>query len=309
MTNVLVAFIAIILDRIFGEFPFVKHPVVVIGELISSFEEYFYKQTSVFKGLLLVCCVIAVISVFAFSISFYLGQFNIIVNTFFSSIIASFFIAHNMLYNSVKNILHVKDIEDKKESISKLVSRDVDKMSESDIYKASIETYAENLSDGVIAPIFYLLLFGLPGIIIYKTINTMDSMIGYRSDKYEKFGKAAAKLDDIANYIPSRITATLIMLLAKSKRVFSFYSMGRYHASPNAGHPITAMALALHVRLGGDTYYDGKLRKKAYFGVGDSNIKAQNVREALSFRNKIDISLLLLLILIFIIIKLIHETI
>jgi adenosylcobinamide-phosphate synthase len=302
MINVLVAFIAIIIDRIFGEFPFVKHPITVIGELITSFEEYFYKD-SVFKGFLLVSSVIAVISVFAFSISFYLAQFNIIVNTFFSSIIASFFIAHNMLYNSVKEILSA---DNKKELLSKLVSRDVEPMSESDIYKASIETYAENLSDGVIAPIFYLLLFGLPGIILYKTINTMDSMIAYRNEKYEKFGKVAAKLDDYANYIPSRLTAVLIMLLAKSKEPFSFYTMGSKHESPNAGHPITAMALALHVRLGGDTFYDGKLKKKAYFGVGESTISASKLKEALSFRDKIDISLILSLTILFILIRLSH---
>ena len=301
MINVLVAFIATVIDRIFGEFPLRKHPIEVIGELIGAFENFFYKD-SVFRGFLLVLSVITVISIFAFSITIYLEQFATALNVIISSVIASFFIAHNMLYNSVKEILQ---IESKKEAISKLVSRDVENMSESDIYKASIETYAENLSDGVIAPLFYLLLFGLPGIILYKTINTMDSMIAYKNERYEKFGKVAARLDDIANYIPSRITAVLIMLLSKAKNPFAFYLMGSKHESPNAGHPITAMALALHVKLGGDTYYDGKLKSKAYFGVGDSIISAENLKKALLFRDKIDITIVLFLAAVFICMKVI----
>lgn len=188
------------------------------------------------------------------------------------------FIAHKMLRDSVADILHVKN---KKEALSMLVSRDTQHMSESDIYKAAIETYAENLSDGVIAPLFYLLLFNLPGIIIYKAINTMDSMVGYRNEKYENFGKCAAKLDDIANYIPSRLTALLITALAKQKNIFAFYKDGKKHESPNAGHPITAMALALHVKLGGDTSYFGKIKHKPYFGKGTDEITKEDVQNAL----------------------------
>ncbi len=295
MTNVLVAFIAVVIDRIFGEFRFVKHPIIVIGELISFFEEKLYKD-SIFRGFLLVSFVIAVIGLFSLSISFYLEQLNTTINILLSSVIASFFIAHNMLFFSVKEIL---ETEDKKDALSKLVSRDVEPMSESDIYKASIETYAENLSDGVIAPIFYLVLFGLPGIILYKSINTMDSMLGYRNARYEKFGKVAARLDDIVNYIPSRLSAVLIMILGKNAKIFSFYKMGKEHESPNAGHPISAMALILHVKLGGDTFYEKKLKKKAYFGYGDSIIRAKNLKEALSYRDKIDGSILLILGTIF----------
>ena len=163
-----------------------------------------------------------------------------------------------------------------------LVSRDTEHMSESDIYKAAIETYAENLSDGVIAPLFYLLLFNLPGIILYKTVNTMDSMVGYRNKRYENYGKAAAIFDDIVNYIPSRITALLIMLISNQKEIFGFYEYGKKHDSPNAGHPITAMALALDIKLGGDTHYFGKLKKKPYFGVGREIITDNDVQNALN---------------------------
>jgi len=182
-----------------------------------------------------------------------------------------------------------------------LVSRDTENMTESDIYKASIETYAENLSDGVVAPLFYLLLFNLPGIIIYKTINTMDSMVGYRNKRYEKFGKVAAKLDDILNYIPSRITAVFIMIASKEKKVFAFYKDGKKHESPNAGHPITAMALACGIKLGGDTYYFGKLKEKATFGDGKAKIDSYDLNKALNFGKKIDKIILTTLILLYII--------
>jgi len=295
MSNIVVAFFALLIDRIFGEFSFIKHPVILIGELIETFEANFYKD-SILRGFWLVSFVIVVVSIFSFAISFYLELCNSIINTLVSSLIASLFIAHKMLYDSVKDILTCRD---KKEAISMLVSRDVEPMSESDIYKASIETYAENLSDGVIAPLFYLLLFGLPGIIIYKSINTLDSMVGYKNEKYKNYGKVAARLDDIANLIPSRLTALFILILSAQKSLFSFYKMAQKHESPNAGYPITAMALALHVKLGGDTYYFSELKKKPYFGLGRETIRASDLSQALRFRDKIDLLLACILISIY----------
>ncbi len=278
MSNLIIAVLAYLIDRKFGEFSFIKHPIVVIGELISFGEKILYKK-SVFRGLLLVMFVLSVVSILAISLQLYLNLFLPLgINIIISAFIASMFIAHKMLRDSVEAIITAQN---KREAIAMLVSRDTEELSESDIYKAAIESYAENLSDGVIAPLFYLILFGLPGIIIYKTINTMDSMIGYKNEKYEKFGKVAARLDDIANYIPSRITALLIMLVAKQKNLFGFYKDGSKHDSPNAGHPITAMALALGIKLGGDTPYFGKMKKKAGFGEGRESLKADDVEKAL----------------------------
>ena len=278
MSNILIAFFAYIIDKIFGEFPFKLHPIEIIGKLINFFENKFYKD-SVSRGVLLVIFTLLIVGGLSMVIELYLMALPTFIYIIFSSIIASVFIAHKMLHDSVKEILFC---EDKKSAISMLVSRDTEHMRESDIYKAAIETYAENLSDGVIAPLFYLLLFNLPGIILYKTVNTMDSMVGYRNKRYENYGKAAAILDDILNYIPSRLTAVLIMLLSKQKKIFAFYEDGKKHDSPNAGHPITAMALSLGVKLGGDTYYFGKLKKKAYFGVGRENITQEDVKNALN---------------------------
>jgi adenosylcobinamide-phosphate synthase len=193
-----------------------------------------------------------------------------------------------MLYDSIKDIIK------NPHHIKYLVSRDTKYLSPSEINKATIESYAENLNDGVIAPLFYLILFGIDGAFIYKAINTLDSMVGYKNKKYKNFGKVSAIIDDIANYIPSRITAILIALLMGSKKaLLNFYKYGKKHDSPNAGLPISAMALAIGVKLGGDTFYFGKLKKKAYFGDGKENITKDDIKKALQFQIRLDILVLL----------------
>ena len=210
---------------------------------------------------------------------------------FILGIIASSAIASKMLYDSVNEIIKYP------KNIKYLESRDTKNLNESDINKAAIETYAENLSDGVIAPLFYLIFFGLYGLFIYKAINTLDSMVGYRNMKYEKFGKFSAILDDFANYIPSRVTAILISVLSLNKKaLFNFYHYGKKHKSPNAGHPISATALALNIKLGGNTSYDGKVNYKPYFGDGEINIHKKDILKALRLQLRVDFLIILLLI-------------
>ncbi len=203
-----------------------------------------------------------------------------------------------MLYESVKGVISSKN---PKEAISMLVSRDTSTLSEEEINKACIETYAENLSDGVIAPLFYMIFFGIVGAFLYKAVNTLDSMVGYRNEKYEKYGKVSAILDDIVNYIPSRITAVLIALLFLCKKaLFSFYKYGKKHDSPNAGHPISAMSLVLDVSLGGPTSYFGKVKEKAYFGDIKNSIKKSHVLKAISLKHRLDLLVFVFAILYFI---------
>ncbi len=277
MSNLFITIFAYLIDRKFGEFSFIKHPIIIIGSLISFFEQHFYRD-SITRGAMLVLFVLGVVWSVIYGIQTLLNTLPLLLNLFLTSIIASMFIAHKMLRDSVKGVLSAKD---KRRAIAMLVSRDTEQMSESDIYKASLETYGENLSDGVVAPLFYLLFFNLAGVVLYKAVNTMDSMVGYRNKKYEKYGKVAAKLDDILNFIPSRITALLIMLLANKRPLFSFYEDGKKHDSPNAGHPITALALAVGVKLGGDTSYFGEIKKKPYFGKGRVDIVADDVLSGL----------------------------
>lgn len=219
-------------------------------------------------------------------------------NIFVQGFLASFTLASKMLYDSVKDIVSSDDLEVKKQKISYLVSRDTSSMNNSDVNKAAIETYGENLSDGVIAPLFYLLCFGIVGAFVYKAINTLDSMVGYRNEKYEKFGKVSAIVDDIANYIPSRITAILIALFFFSKEaLFEFGKYGKKHDSLNAGLPISAIALGLGVKLGGPTSYFGKIKDKPFFGRGREQIENSDVIKAISIKNRLDILVISVLIL------------
>ncbi len=283
---------AYLIDRIFGEFSSKKHPIVYMGKFIKWFEDRFYKN-SIFYGAILTFSLLFLTYIIVYFISIYINYMgNIYIEIFLYSIIASTTISSKMLYETVNDIIK------NPKNIKYLVSRDTENLTPSEINKAGIETYAENLSDGVIAPLFYLFLFGIEGAFIYKAINTLDSMVGYRNKKYENFGKVSAILDDIANYIPSRITAILIAILMGSKEaLLNFYNYGKKHDSPNAGLPISAIALAIGVKLGGDTYYFGKLKKKAWFGNGRIEITKNDIKKALSFQIRLDILIALLIII------------
>lgn len=288
-----VALIAYIVDMIFSEFQklkFLKHPIIFMGEYISWFEKKFYKD-SIFRGFLLCISLVFIVFIIVYMLCF-------IDNIFIQGLLASFTLSSKMLYDAVRDVVLSENLEEKKQKISMLVSRDTSVLSNEDINKAAIETYAENLSDGVIAPLFYLLCFGIVGTFVYKAINTLDSMVGYRNAKYEKFGKFSARLDDVANYIPSRITALIIALLFYSKKAFlEFYKYGKKHESFNAGLPISAYALALNVKLGGPTSYFGKIKDKPFFGDGKENIENQDVLKALEFKKRLDIFIIIVLIL------------
>lgn len=280
-----VVLLAFFIDRIFGEFNFIKHPVVYMGDFIKWFEKKFYKD-SILQGVFLTISLVCVVFTISFSIESF---FN---NSLILAIIASAGIASKMLYDSVRSVLFSSNA---RESISMLVSRDTNDMTLSDVNKASIETYAENLSDGVIAPLFYLAFFGISGLFVYKAVNTLDSMVGYRNERYEKFGKFSAKLDDVLNFIPSRITAILIAVLFFNKKaLFDGFKYGKLHESLNAGYPISAMASILGVKLGGNTSYFGKIKQKPYFGQGRENILREDVFRAISFRNRLDILFIIL---------------
>ncbi|MBD3776113.1 MAG: cobalamin biosynthesis protein CobD [Thiotrichales bacterium] len=280
------ATLAVLIDRLFGEFLNRWHPVVLMGKLISGFEARFY-AASISRGFWLVVWVLGATLAVTQGGLWGLNHLADGLNLALSALIASTLLAHRMLHDSVKALI---TSDNPNAAVAMLVSRDTADLSQSDCYKAGIETYAENLSDGYIAPLFYLLLFGLPGMVLYKAINTLDSMVGYRTERYERFGKVAARLDDAANWLPARLSAILIMLLHGQWQFWRFYPQGRLHASPNAGHPITAMALAIHVKLGGPTRYFGQWHNKPYFGSANApeTISSDNVLRSLQTRNRLD---------------------
>lgn len=293
MSNITVAFIAYLLDRIFGDLSFVRHPVILMGDGIKWFEKHFY-QPSLFRGLCLLLFMLLVTVTTAFFMVFIFDLLPLAGSLALTALMSAMFLAPKMLHDAV---LALTTSTRPKKDLAMLVSRDTAALSESDICKAGIETYAENLSDGVIAPLFYLLLFGLPGIMIYKVVNTLDSMVGYRTDRYERYGKASAKFDDLLNFIPARITALMIMFVSKPSSLFAFYEHGSRHKSPNAGMPISAMALALEIKLGGPTVYFNELVPKVFFGKGREHLKNEDIIKALKIGKKVDFLVILSLFL------------
>ncbi|CAI8201940.1 MAG: adenosylcobinamide-phosphate synthase CbiB [Sulfurovum sp.] len=274
------ALFSYIIDRVFGEFTFIKafkHPIIFIGDYIKWFEKRFYSN-SIYRGIVLTTSLLFMTFMLCSFIDYFVD------NVYVLAFLCSFSISSKMLYDAVKEIIKEPS------KIKYLVSRDTQNLSKSDINKAAVETYAENLSDGVIAPLFYLICFGIYGAFLYKAVNTLDSMVGYRNEKYEKYGKFSARLDDVLNYIPSRITALLIAILFFSLSALkNFNRYGKLHKSPNAGLPISAMGFCINARLGGDTVYFGKLTKKPFLSVGSRDIHENHILKALAFRNRFDI--------------------
>ncbi|WP_027549027.1 adenosylcobinamide-phosphate synthase CbiB [Bradyrhizobium sp. WSM2254] len=171
---------------------------------------------------------------------------------------------------AVASPLQAGDIAGAREAVSRIVGRDPATLDEAGIARAAIESLAENASDGIVAPVFWGALFGLPGIFGYKAINTLDSMIGHRSERHEAFGWAAARIDDVANFIPARLTGFLFVLLAprRAEALSCMTRDARRHRSPNAGWPEAAMAGALGVRLSGPRIYHGSITNEPWLNEG-----------------------------------------
>lgn len=179
-----------------------------------------------------------------------------------------------------------RGLHEAREQLSKIVGRDVEPLDEAGVVRGTVETVAENLVDGVIAPLFYAALGGGPLAMAYKMVNTLDSMIGHRDKRYERFGRFAARLDDVANFIPARISAIVISIAAPLVRRSSMATIktalrdGQKHLSPNAGIPEAAFAGALGIRLGGPNFYGGRLVEKPYIGQEAHPIRIEDIREA-----------------------------
>jgi adenosylcobinamide-phosphate synthase len=291
-----IALLAYLIDKYFGEFP-IKHPVVWMGEFIQAFEARFY-QDAILPGGLLVIGLLSVTFLITYGLVYLTGFLPPILEWLILSIIASTGIAMQMLHTSVKQVLIA---DDPRKALSMLVSRDTEQMNDTEIHKTCLETWAENISDGVIAPLFYLMLFGLEGLALYKAINTLDSMVGYKTPRYNRFGRIAAKLDDLANYLPARLTALLIVLFSGQQAKIAWKILwrdGQKLDSPNAGLPIAAMAGAMGVKLGGDAVYHGQLKHKPVLGNGKHLVTADDVQQALNLRIDFDRVLILSLMII-----------
>lgn len=280
-----------ILDLIIGDPDNWPHPVRVFGNAIDAGDKWLNKSTHRFlKGLLLAVTLCLVTYLFFHFLNDALLSINSWLFIAVNSIWVWYGLANNALITEGRNVFRVleKDgLEAGRKQLSRIVGRDTSQLTAQQIRIAVLETMSENLSDGVIAPLFFYALGGIPAMMTYKMINTMDSMIGYRSEKYEQFGKFAARLDDVANFIPARITALIMVLVTGSYHGFQFIlKYGNLHKSPNAGYPESALAGIMDCRFGGPNIYHGVLVEKPFIGKNDRIINAKEIEKVVWINHK-----------------------
>jgi len=262
--------IAVMLDLIIGDPRCLPHPVEGIGFLVRRLERLLRRIMPYERAAasVLVFMVLSLSLVFT-AATLRWGRSPVAVYWIFSCLALRSLDQHAL---RVIEALRSGNLNVARNLVGQIVGRDTDKLSENEITRAVFETVAENLSDGIVAPLFFLALAGIPGMVAYKAINTMDSMIGYKNESYIRFGWAAARLDDLANYMPARITAGFIVLSAALLRLrwrsaaAIILRDARLQPSPNAGYPEAALAGALGVQLGGLNYYFGCPVHKPFLG-------------------------------------------
>ena len=196
-----------------------------------------------------------------------------------------------------------RSLDEGRTQVARIVGRDTSELSAQEVRTAALETLAENLSDGVIAPLFWYALFGIPGMLAYKMINTLDSMIGYRTERYRDFGCFAARIDDVANYIPARLTAALMVIVSGKMSLFGFVcKYGSRHASPNSGYPEAALAGILNCRFGGPHYYFGEIFDKPYIGENERPLTTADMKVSIRINRMAEV-LMVALSVAFLLIK------
>ncbi len=273
------------LDSIFGDPRKLPHLIVLFGNSIAFGEKRLNKgKSKILKGALLTILLVSISFVLPYTIIKYLNVFDFqIISMLFSIVMLFYCLANRTLIKegyAVFNTLQNDGLEAGRKRLSWIVGRETKNLNTQQIRIATLETMSENLSDGVIAPLFYFLILGIPGAMAYKMINTLDSMIGYKNERYINFGKFAAKLDDVANYIPARITAILILVVQFKLNGISFvFKEGKKHSSPNAGYPEAALAYSLDCQFGGPNYYHGKLLEKPFIGSNNREIKHEEIKK------------------------------
>ena len=313
-TYILPLLIGWFLDFLLGDPQWMPHPVVWFGKMISFGEKHLNKgKQRKLKGALLSLFFVTFVfvvtwallymaSLLAGNFDFSLFTLHFSLSTLLSSLIIFYCLAGTTLIREVRQTFLAVDrsLKEGRKQVARIVGRDTSELSAQEIRTAALETLAENLSDGVIAPLFWLAIGGVPAMLTYKMVNTLDSMIGYRTDRYRDFGCLAARLDDVANYIPARLTAFLMVLASGRFTLLKFVAQyGPRHASPNSGYPEAALAGILGCRFGGPHTYFGQLFDKPYIGENDRLLTTDDMNTAIRINRTSECIAILLLILIF----------
>jgi len=289
-------------DRLLGDPEGWWHPVVSFGKAIAAGErrlnrgEQRRSKGAIFSLALIVGTYLAT--------ALLLGLAGMISEPLRIALVAIgvfYCLAGKTLASEVRMVFEAveRSTEAGRQQVSRIVGRDTSRLSPQEIRTAALETLSENLSDGVIAPMFWFLLLGLPGMMAYKMVNTLDSMIGYRSERYRDFGACAARIDDVANFVPARLTACLMLLVSGEWRRWDFVCRyGRAHASPNSGYPESALAAILDCRFGGTHDYFGQPVEKPYIGTNDRLLTSADMERAVRINERAELAMGLLVALL-----------
>ena len=306
MTHPLSLLIGWLLDLMVGDPQRLPHPVVWFGKMIAACERKLNRGTNrKLKGALTAVGLILFVFVFTWMLRKVLGCFALYL---FDAIAIFYCLAGTTLIREVRAVFLALDrsLDEGRRQVARIVGRDTSELSAQEVRTAALETLAENLSDGVIAPLFWLAILGTPGMLAYKMVNTLDSMIGYKTDRYRAFGCWAAHIDDIANYIPARLTALLMLTFSPPKlggvrgglnRLKFVRKYGRNHASPNSGYPESALAAILNCRFGGPHYYFGELFDKPYIGTNGRLLTTEDMKKAVRVNRTAEILMVAIVLL------------
>jgi adenosylcobinamide-phosphate synthase len=287
-------FAALALDALAGDPPWLPHPVALIGRAIFWGEHRLWSaqaRTDFFNGLVLAVCVTTLAAGATWVTIALCGLASHWLSSLVAVLVACTTLAMRGLDNAAKTVelsLRRDDQSAARSAMPTLVGRDPDKLDRAGMICATVESIAENLSDGIIAPLLFLFVGGPVVAMAYKAINTLDSMIGYRDGRYLYFGRAAARIDDAANYIPARLSAVCIAAASAfatgrlRPALRTCLTDARKHLSPNAGFPESAMAGALGVQLGGEAIYDGEVEHRAVLGVAERELTVADIASARS---------------------------
>ncbi|PSL45471.1 adenosylcobinamide-phosphate synthase [Chitinophaga niastensis] len=291
-----------IADLLLGDPRSWPHPVKGYGHLIHYGTQWLNRGTGRFwKGAALTIILCTATYCFFYFIQRWLWQWQPAYYAF-STIFVFFALANKSLLQEGREVfdtLHTQGLEAGRKRLSWIVGRDTSQLSPDQIRIAVMESMSENLSDGVIAPLFFYAILGLPGMMLYKMVNTLDSMIGYKNERYLYFGRFAARLDDVANYIPARITALLMITIAGRRRAWHYVKKyGPAHASPNSGFPEAALAGILDCRFGGPNTYHGKVVNKPYIGENARPIAHEEFKKVTFINHAVTLVMIILIVII-----------
>lgn len=288
-----------LLDLVIGDPSWLPHPVVAFGHVIAACERQLNHGRARFvKGAVTACGLMATTYFITWEVLYLIDLHKWIwLDVGVQTVLIFFCLAGATLVREVRSVFLAADrsLGEGRKRVARIVGRDTQQLSDQEVRTAALETLAENLSDGVIAPLFWYALLGIPGMMAYKMVNTLDSMIGYRNERYRRFGCFAAHLDDIANYLPARLTALLMVFVSRRWSLLKFvYKFGSQHTSPNSGYPEAALAGILDCRFGGSHNYFGEEVWKPYIGTNLRTLTSADMKTAIRINRRTETVMILL---------------